>query len=352
MNRQCGRPTGILLIDSSGDDCQVCPHFFERNARLQPSEQRQPTGVVLEKQISVGFQCLLHRHRRPKLAGPGVDPTKSRRGHANHREFGAVQGNVLAHNLRIRAELAPPQGVAQHHHRPRSSRAAILLHKRPTQRRPLPQNMEEVAGRLRSRQLFRVFSSQRRFQKGSICQQSGENVIVRSVVLVFGVRKQTRLAVNVAPNFSMNDLVDAHDLFRTGNRQKFQSDPVQNGKNPRIHSDSERRCQHHHRRESRILRQRPSPVSKIAPGGFQRREAPRLAAGFLDARDVSELAPRRILRLFRRYPCSALLFLAHRQVKRQLFIQVLFQLPPPEERPHPRPNSHNYSSKHTEIRLF
>ena len=161
MNRQRGRSPGILLINPSRDHAQVGAYLFHRNARPQPFEQRQPAGVVLEKQISVGFQCLLHRHRRPKFVGPGVEPTKSRRRHANHREFGAVQGNTLSHNLRIRAELAPPQGVAQHHHGAFARPGAVRVYKPAAQLRASLQHFKVIAGGEGPRKLLRLHSAKR-----------------------------------------------------------------------------------------------------------------------------------------------------------------------------------------------
>ena len=51
-------------------------------------------------------------------------------------------------------------------------------------------------------------------------------MIVRAIVLVFGVRKQSRLAMQVAPELSVKNLVHTHNLFRPWNRQQLQRHPV------------------------------------------------------------------------------------------------------------------------------
>jgi len=73
MDRQRGRPPRILLINPPRDYSQVGADRFERNAPAHPSQQRQPAGVVFLEQIAVRLQRLLHRHRRPKFAGPGIE---------------------------------------------------------------------------------------------------------------------------------------------------------------------------------------------------------------------------------------------------------------------------------------
>src|SRR5205085_9248949 len=152
-----------------------------------------------------------------ELARPWVKSTKARRSHSNHHEIRAVQGDALPRNRRIRSEPASPQVVAEHHYGARSRRAAIRLHKRPPQRRALSQDIEEVAGRFGSRQLPRALPAQCRFlQKWGIRQQAAEHVIVRPIVLIFRVGKQSGLAVQDAPGMAMEDLVDAYELVRSG----------------------------------------------------------------------------------------------------------------------------------------
>ncbi len=150
MNRQCCCAPGILLINLSRDDSQIRSHLVDRSASLHPSQQREPTSIIFMEKVTVGLQRLLHRHRRPKFAGPRIQPAKSGRGDSNHRELRAIQRNTFPHNQRISAESAPPQIVAQHHHGGRSRCATVRIHKYAPQRWPPPQNAKIVAGRSRS----------------------------------------------------------------------------------------------------------------------------------------------------------------------------------------------------------
>jgi hypothetical protein len=90
-------------------------------------------------------------------------------------------------------------------------------------------------------------------QKGRIREQAGENVAVFAIVLVFGIREESGLAVQDAPNFSMENLVHTDDLLRLWDRQKLQRNTVQDGENARVHSDSQRNRQDRDDGEAGIL---------------------------------------------------------------------------------------------------
>src|SRR5690349_949341 len=150
--------------------------------------------------------------------------------------------------------------------------------------------------------------------------------------------------MHVAAEFSVEQLIHANNLVCLWNWKQLQGDPVQHGKNPRIHSDSQRGCEHRHRREPRILRQCPRSISQIAPSGFQRHEAPRSATSFLDAHQIPKLPPRRVARFVCGNSPLAVLLLAHRQMKRQFIPQVPIQLLPLEQRLHSHPVAHIHFS--------
>src|SRR6266853_2236473 len=151
--------------------------------------------------------------------------------------------------------------------------------------------------------------------------------------------------MHVASDFSMKNLVHAHDLARPGNGQQPQRRPIQHRKNSRIHSYSQRNRQHRRHREPRILLQCSRTVSQIAPKRFQRPKAPHLPANLLHPHRVSKFPPRRVFSLSRRNSSRALLLLAHRQVKFELFLQIPLQLLPMEQRLHSRPRFHGHFSK-------
>src|SRR5205085_5676137 len=81
-----------------------------------------------------------------------------------------------------------------------------------------------------------------------------------------------------------------------------------------------------------------------------RHEAPRLASNFLNVRHISKLPSRRVARFFAGNPAFAVLCFAHRQVERQLVLQVAIQLLPLEERLYPHPVAHDRLPQFTTCR--
>src|SRR5919109_1283491 len=168
-------------------------------------------------------------------------------------------------------------------------------------------------------------------------------MVVGTIIFVFGVGKQSRLAMQDAPKLSMENLVYTHDLVRFGHRKQLQRYTVQHRENSRVYADPERRCEHRHRREPGILRQRSRSIAQIAPRRFQRYETPSFSAGFLDAHCVSELTPSRVARFVSFNSPLAILGLAHFQMKGQLILQVPIQSLPLEQRLHSHPVAHALS---------
>ena len=248
--------------------------------------------------------------------------------------------------------MAPPQIVAQHHHGTRSRRAAIRIHKDPPQHRPLSQHIKIIAGRHCSRQLFGALPSQCGFQKRLIRQQSRKHVIAIAVIFVFGIGKQPRLAMNIARELSMEDLVDTHNLFRPWNWQQPQRHSIQYRKNPRVHADAQGDRQYRDHREPWILRQCPRPIPQITPKCFQGSKAPHLPANLFHPRRIPKFAPRRVPGISRCHSGCTLFLLAHRQVKSEFFVQIPLQLSPAEQRLHPGPHFHSCSSNLSATRSF
>ena len=124
-------------------------------------------------------------------------------------------------------------------------------------------------------------------------------MIIRPIVFVFGVGKQVRLAINVAPDLPMENLVHTHDLVRPWNGQQLQGNPVQHGKNSGVHPDSQRDRQDCDHREPWILRQRSRAIAKVLRNLLEPEPAPGTASFFFDKRGIAEGAHGGVARFLR-----------------------------------------------------
>jgi hypothetical protein len=100
---------------------------------------------------------------------------------------------------------------------------------------------------------------------------------VGPVVLVFGVRKQSRLAIQIAAELSMKNLVDTDDLICSANRQQLQRNPVENGKNSRVHADTQRDRHDRDRREARRFAKYPNCITQVLYEVFEPEPTPCVA---------------------------------------------------------------------------
>src|SRR5215472_6410594 len=111
---------------------------------------------------------------------------------------------------------------------------------------------------------------------------------VLAIVLVFGVREKSGLAVRGAPKLTMKNLVHTDDLLRLWNGQKLQRNAIEHRENTRVHSDPERDCQDGDHREPGILRQRPRAVAEVMNDLFKPGPAPGVAGLFLEECGITE----------------------------------------------------------------
>src|SRR5262249_8619800 len=104
----------ILVPDRSGDRIHLGLGLLQAYGWLQPRDHTEklippPAGLQLVSRRS---------NLRPKLAeaaGFAAKLKTARRNTNNHVSF-AVESKALADNIRISAEPAPPQAVAEHNH--------------------------------------------------------------------------------------------------------------------------------------------------------------------------------------------------------------------------------------------
>ena len=102
-------------------------------------------------------------------------------------------------------------------------------------------------------------------------------------------------------------------------------------------ADADRQRQHRDDGEAGRLAKRADGVAHVLPQRFERMERPHVPALLLQIRDVAEAPPRRIAGVRRRDAVVSIVGLAHREVERELVVQVALEPPAAEERDQPMP---------------
>ena len=207
----------------------------------------------------------LHRERRPERRCDGLRTVESGFCNADDRHETAVQRRAASDDRRIGSKRGSPKAVADHGHRARARRFAILGEKRAAQSRRLFEHVEIVARGELSPDLPGLLTGQCRLQERLICRQAGEHVILAAICFVFSGRKKTRRFVDAARELAMNVLIHAEQTLGAGRRQWLQRDSVENRENPGVDADAECDGRDRNRREAGVLRQRSRREANIVP---------------------------------------------------------------------------------------
>jgi hypothetical protein len=105
-----------------------------------------------------------------------------------------------------------------------------------------------------------------------------------------------------------------------------------------VAADADRQRQDGDDREARGLAQRAQREPHILRDAFERGEEPHVAGLLLQMGDVAESAPRHLASGRVRHAAGPQVRLAHRQVKRDLVVQVALEPAPTHERNEPVPD--------------
>ncbi len=82
-------------------------------------------------------------------------------------------------------------------------------------------------------------------------------MVVRPVILIFGIGKECRLAVNITVHGPMKNLIHADNLASAWHRQHSQRGSIQHGEDSRVYADAQGNRQDGNRRESRTSSEHP-----------------------------------------------------------------------------------------------
>src|SRR5213594_1328613 len=94
-------------------------------------------------------------------------------------------------------ECAAPKFITQNHDGALAGRRTIRIEEASSERGTDFQNFEIIARSKGPDNLLRTFSTQRRRDRRRVCNETRKDVVIISVFPVFGIRRPTRVAINV-----------------------------------------------------------------------------------------------------------------------------------------------------------
>src|SRR5207249_10602010 len=120
--------------------------LFEGHPRLQASENVQPHDVALDQTIPAWRQLALHGDGHEDIHVLTLQQAvESARRNADDRKRMAVEHDLLADDLRIRAKAARPVTVAQHRHGARARKSIVAGVEQPAECGTDSQNRKVIA---------------------------------------------------------------------------------------------------------------------------------------------------------------------------------------------------------------
>ena len=264
--RRAGDLGDLVLVDLTIEHLQAGRGLNDRDARLEASHDVQPHESSILELVPGGSDGGFHGQGDIEVGRRAhLDPVKGRRGDAHDREGVAVELEQVPDDTRISSEPALPVAVVEHGHRARVGLMVVLGTQGAADRRPHPEDVEEVAGDdfpERSLGLTLGFETQGHGKAG---QDAREDLVLVAKVPVHGIRErlvgEERALVGARA-------VEQHQLLGAGHGQEPQEDLIQQGEDRGVGADAQTQRGHHQQGEARILGQHPDGVAQVLDESF------------------------------------------------------------------------------------
>ena len=246
----------VALVDASRQDLELGTRFFDRRARLQPSDNAVNELVASYLQLPVG-----KRHGDPGGGGCRVESTATQREaergrhHADNRVRPAIERDRAADDRSVGSKSRLPQTVAEHGHV--HARPVLLLRERASQHRADPEYVEQIPrdpgdvephGRTTPRQFGRTWSV-------------GRDPVERLLLTldVDEVRRRER-GVSGTARYRLCERHQAPGLIEW---QRPEQHGVDDAERRRVDADAKAERQDDNGQESRMVTERPCGVPKV-----------------------------------------------------------------------------------------
>ena len=237
----------------------------------------------------------------------------------------AVDAHRLADGGGVAAEAPPPEPVGEHHG-PIARASFVGRQECPSERRRDAEDGEEVRGRQREADAFRLALPRQRSRPhpdaGDLRELAAAAADLQDLVAGGGHARLTGLAV-ARP--------EHHEPRRIGVRQRRDERGVEDREDRGVRADAERERRHRDDRESRTAAQHAEGVAEILPEGVEPGAGARLAHGLLDLRHAPEIDPRLAARLLRTHPRGLVLVGEDLDRRGDLVLEIPLDAPPPKE---------------------
>ena len=238
---------GEVLLDPGADRAHVGLRLLKGHALFQSGEREQPVEIP-------GHVRRLERERPPKLIEGAVEGAPRRQDADDGVRF-VVQQDRPVDNRWVGAELVDPQDVAQDDDL-FLPEPIFIGQKRPTQRGPNAEDLEEVWRDSAAAQLNRVAGAGECGRPAGL----GGHEIEDLVVLLPVEEIQRGDAVPVAARRLFEH---AHDAIGVVIRQRTEHQAVHEAEDRRVGADAERQRQDRHRREAWACSERSQGVTQV-----------------------------------------------------------------------------------------
>src|SRR5262245_38049232 len=171
----------------------------------------------------------------------------------------AIERNRFPDQIRIGAEAALPQAVAEHDDRMRA-RSLVFVRQKHSPRRSLHSQYVEVIPRNDEAKygLVRVPSGQVQLRKG-VCQKTGEDLVL--IAVIDEVQMRGRKIARILGVCSE----ERHQTARLFDRQRLQQRGVDDAEDSGVGADAERQGERRNKGKSRTLEQYPESEANVLP---------------------------------------------------------------------------------------
>ena len=237
----------ILLPQALGDRLHLGLGLLLRHARLQSGDHAKEMTAA----AGVGR---IDRDRRPELHLPRRE-IETWRHHSDDRRRSAVQRDRLAEDVRVGGEPALPHAVAQHDHVV-LARRVFFGPEASSQRRADLQQLEHIPGHRRVREPLGPAGVGERRAAARVGRDPLEHGVLLAPV-------QERRGRDREAAVLRHDLVDAHQRFRIGIRQRPEEHAVDDAEHRAGGADPERQRQDRDRGEPRALGQLADRIPRV-----------------------------------------------------------------------------------------
>jgi len=271
LDRDPRRAARLPQVDPGRDDVELCFDLRQVASGSAAANQGQPPEGLAREPFPVRPQHGLDRDRRKIVQTLQIGLIGARGRHPDDGDLRAIQPHGASHDPGVAGKRSGPQAVPEHDDRGRPG-AAVVCHETPSNRRWLPEDVEEVAGHVSTGNLPCWLPPQPYGPLHGIAQQSGQRLRAIAKGDVLGGREPSiDRTLLVAAGEAFDGLAHVDELVGRRHRERAEQHAVEQGERPHVEPDAKGNRQDGRCREARAGLHPSHGIRQVEGAGLEAR---------------------------------------------------------------------------------